>query len=75
MSESSYLEAVQALEGARENIENEMIAAKMAHKADPTPETRAAYEQAVATLQSVRTYERRGRGTSVAGDAFRSEGN
>lgn len=66
----AYEDAAAALQTARLQVEEEMQAAKEAHRKNPSKESKAAKDKAVASLQQVRAMERQGRPTQVAGDVF-----
>jgi hypothetical protein len=67
----AYAEAAAALQTARLQVEEDMVAAKEAFKGDRSnPEKRARHKKAREALQQVRAMERQGRPTQVAGDVF-----
>lgn len=67
--------ADEALAGAHDDLASELIAAKDAHRENPTDETRVAKGEAVAAMQAFRAVTREGRaGVGVGGDATKSEG-
>ena len=69
----SYQEALDAVNQARQGLEDAMLEAKEAHAANPNEETRAAKDAAVAELQAARAVERAGGRPLVVGDVFPGE--
>ena len=69
-SDSAFQEALDAVNAAREGLEEGVIAAKEAHRENPSEETRAAKDAAVAELQAARAAERAGGRPLVVGDVF-----
>jgi hypothetical protein len=68
-------EANQALAEAEQVVLDKLVAAKEAHRADPTPETLERKRQAVEDVQALRAIQRADRPAdqhTVGGDAFLS---
>ena len=67
---SEYQDALQAVNDARQGLEEKALAAQEAHRANPNAETREAKDKAVADLQAARQVERAGGRQLVVGDVF-----